>query len=538
MQGADTRPETLAALPAGAAAAPAIHYGETIVSYGALAAEVAQVAGGLAALGLARGDRLALWLPNVPAWLALYLAAARLGVVVLAVNTRFRASELADLLGRSGAKALALWPDFKGIDFPAILGEVPGDALGALAHIIVYGEGKAPPPRIAGRSTVAYRALADHAPLDPAFPPEEPSILFTTSGTTSAPKFVLHTQRSVVAHARAVARGFGYDAADAVLLQALPLCGVFGFSQATATLAAGRPMVLLPAFEPAAAARAVARHRATHLNGTDEMLARLIAAGDAERCALDSLRLCGYAAFANAQGTQLVAEGDRRGIAFVGLYGMSEVQALYARQSEAAPPGRRALAGGHPVSPHARVRVRDPESGGMLAPGEAGELELAGPSRFAEYWGDAAATAKGITPDGFVRTGDLGYLSEDGGFVFLARMGDALRLGGFLVNPAEIESFIVAAPGISGCQVVGVPGAHGAQPVAFVTLQAGAALDESALRARCARAMAKYKVPARIYALDAFPVTTGPNGVKIQRGKLREMAEARLKDAAGGDSRI
>ena len=524
--------EVLLRLPGGAGRNPAILYGAETISYGALERGVARVARGLASLGLRAGDRLALWLPNLPAWLVLYLAAARLGLLVVAVNTRFRARELADILGRSGAKALALWPGFKGIDFPSILDELPADALGALETVIVYDEGEGRPERVAGLRAVRYAALTADAEAAPAaVTADMPSILFTTSGTTRAPKFVLHTHRSVTAHARDVARGFGYASRDAILLQALPLCGVFGFCQAMATLAAGRPMAMLPAFDAAEAARLIARRRVTHFNGTDEMFLRILEAAQGEKHSLASLRLCGYAAFANAQANALVAAGDRRGIPFVGLYGMSEVQALYARQPESAPPERRALAGGLPVSPRARLRVRDPESGRLLPPGEAGELELAGPSQFAAYWADAAATAKGLTEDGFVRTGDLAYATEDGGFVFLARMGDALRLGGFLVNPAEMETFIAGESGITGCQVVGASGARGAAAVGFVTLAPAAAFDEAALRARCAQTMAKYKVPVRIFVVERFPITVGPNGTKIQRGKLREIAEERLREA-------
>ncbi len=351
--------EILPRLSGGAVRDPAILYGGEAISYGALERRVAGTARGLASLGLRAGDRLALWLPNLPAWLVLYLAAALLGLLVVAVNTRFRARELADILGRSGAKALALWPGFKGIDFPAILGEVPEDALAALETVIVYAEGEAAPERVGGRRAVPYAALErEAAAVAVALTPEAPSILFATSGTTRAPKFVLHTHRSVTAHARDVALAFGYTSEGAVLLQALPLCGVFGFCQAMATLAAGRPMAMLAAFDEAEAARLIACHRVTHFNGTDEMFLRIIDAAEAEGRSLASLRLCGYAAFGNAQGSALVAAGDQRGISFVGLYGMSEVQALYARQPESAPPARRALAGGLPVSARAPAPAR------------------------------------------------------------------------------------------------------------------------------------------------------------------------------------
>jgi len=523
--------ETLTTLPSGQANDPAIVYRERAIGYADLESKIARTAAGLARLGLARGDRLAVWLPNVPAWLVLFLAAARLGLLVVAVNTRFRAHEIADILGRSGAKALALWPGFKGIDFAGILADVPAGVRSALGTVIVYDEREPVPESVAGCGTVRYSGLEDGPPLDgaAAIDASTPSILFTTSGTTRAPKFVLHTHGSITAHARDVAPGFGYVGRDTVTLQALPFCGVFGFCQAMATLAAGRPMIMLPVFDGAEAARLIARHRVTHVNGTDEMFFRIMEAADRDNISLASLRLCGYAAFANAQGSALVAEGDRRGIPYVGLYGMSEVQALFARQPETVSREQRACAGGKLVSPRAACRARDPESGRLLPPGEAGELELAGPSRFAEYWDDKEATAKALTADGFMRTGDLGHVTGDGGFVYLARMGDSLRLGGFLVNPAEIEAFIEQQPEVAGCQVVGVAGAGGTQAVGFVTLEAGTSFDERSLRERCAGSMAKFKVPARIFPLDAFPVTVSANGAKIQRAKLREMAEANLR---------
>ncbi len=127
-----------------------------------------------------------------------------------------------------------------------------------------------------------------------------------------------------------------------------------------------------------------------------------------------------------------------------------------------------------------------------------------------------------------MRSGDLGHIASDGSFVFLSRMGDVLRLGGFLVSPAEIETFIQAHGSVDGCQVVGVtprPGVPGGvRPVAFVTLPPGAAFDEAALKAFCANGMAGYKVPLRFVALEAFPVTTSANGTKIQRARLRQMA--------------
>jgi fatty-acyl-CoA synthase len=146
----------------------------------------------------------------------------------------------------------------------------------------------------------------------------------------------------------------------------------------------------------------------------------------------------------------------------------------------------------------------------------------------AGYHGNPEATRDALTGDGFYRSGDLGYTLADGRFVFLTRIGDALRLGGFLVSPMEIEAVVQETPGIAACQVVGVPQAGGLVPIAFVVLQHGAAMDEATVIAHVAARLARYKVPLRVFPVDAFPVTPGANATKIQKGKLREMAEALL----------
>ena len=236
----------------------------------------------------------------------------------------------------------------------------------------------------------------------------------------------------------------------------------------------------------------------------------------------------GYAGF-NSALENIAATADARGLVLRGPYGMSEVQALYALQPLDAPVSQRKKGGGVPTSPLAHVRVRDPETGELLGVGQPGVLECAGPSLMAGYWANDKATAEAMTADGYVSTGDLGQLEADGSFTFLSRMGDVLRLSGFLVNPLEIEMHIQEVPGIDGCQTIAVAGPSGVRAVAFVMLKPGAALDEAAVIAHCRRGLANYKVPLRVFSIDDFPKTPSPNGFKIQRNKLREMAEWLLK---------
>ncbi len=203
---------------------------------------------------------------------------------------------------------------------------------------------------------------------------------------------------------------------------------------------------------------------------------------------------------------------------------MSEMQALFARQPETADIESRSRAGGLLSSPDARVRVRDRDGGTLLPHGERGEIEVRGPSQMTGYHGDAAATAAAVTADGFVRTGDLGYTEPDGGFVFVSRMGDVLRLGGYLVGPAEIEAHLETSPAVAKAVVVGVATDKGERAYAFVIPAPDAAFDEAALHRHCETALARFKLPIAIQPLDSFPVTESANGTKVRRDTLRRMA--------------
>jgi fatty-acyl-CoA synthase len=424
---------------------------------------------------------------------------------------------------------LACAPGFRRIDFLSILAGIEPASLDRLSAIITVGDTPdTVPPAIEQRRRVTF----DRVLSRPAFAANHasaraPCNIFTTSGTTSAPKFVLHRQGAIAGHAQQVARTFGFTAPETLSLAIMPLCGVFGFNQTLSTLAAGKPSVLVESYEIEEIARLIARYKPTTMFGSDDMYARLLELMPG-RWPFRSIKWAGYGAF-NASLEDLPERAQPRGLRLVGLYGMSEVQALYSRQPLNLPIARRKLGGGIPTSPLGHVRVRDPETGELLGPGQPGALELAGPSLMVGYYGNEAATAAAMTPDGYVRTGDLGELDGRGGFTFLSRMGDVLRLSGFLVNPLEIEMHIQQMPGISDCQTVAVARPDGVRAVSFVILESGAALDEAATIAHCRQGLANYKVPMRVFAVDDFPKTPSPNGFKIQRSRLREMAEDLLR---------
>jgi len=507
--------------------APALYYQGRAVTYAELHAESLRVARGLADLGVEAGDRVSLWLPNTPAWLACFHACARLGAVALATNTRFRTSEMEDILGRSGAKVLVYWPAFRGIDFSGIVEGLSPQAVAGLSAVVAYAEAgdPEPPARLHGVPVHAYQKLEQR----PAYEgdhgrPETGCLMFTTSGTTKAPKFVLQRQASVAGHMRDVARGFLYEQAGSVGLSVLPLCGTYGFFTAMGPFAAGAPIVLEASFEPRTVLSAMKRHSVTGTNLTGDMIGQLVAAADDE-AVLRNVRFTGCGTGSGQQ----IGPAQARGLRVVGLYGSSEVHALFSHQNEIdAPLEERALGGGRPVCGEASVRARNVETGQILPHGESGMIEIRSPWMLTEYFGNAEATREAFTEDGYFRTGDLGYTVADGRFVYQARMGDALRLSGFLVSPAQIEAVIADHPGVAECHVVGAETKNGLQPIAFVTVQPGTAFDEAAVLAFARERMARYKVPARVVAVEAFPTTASANATKVQKAKLRDMAQGLL----------
>lgn len=495
------------------------------------------VAQAMTRLGIGKGDRVALWLPNCPEWFVVLIAAARIGAITVMVNTRYRSAEVADIVSRSGAKALFLWPTFRGIDFAGVLGEIDPDDLSGLEVVVsVFPAGEAGEPVQAGGlpafdlSTfmktgegVSAQGWPDETDL-----PGAGVAIFTTSGTTSKPKFVLHSQQNATRHSLDVNRAFEMDTDPSPVLQALPLCGVFGFCQALATIAAGRPLILEEAFSAGRAVSAVHDHRMTHFFATDDMV-RAMLDEDETRQALRSLRMVGFAAFNGDPGV-LMDRAEEHGVPLVGLYGMSEVMALFAAQSPADPKSQRIKGAGRPVCPDTVVRVRDPETGVLLGKDEVGALEIRTPNMLLEYFENPGATEDAVDAEGFLKTGDAGYL-DDAGFVYLARMGDALRLGGFLVAPEEIIARIDELPEVAASQVVGILVEGKSRCAAFVISADGGEIDEDKVIAHCRAGLAAYKVPIAVWTVERFPTTPSPNGTKIQRNKLQALAQSRVDTA-------
>lgn len=486
------------------------------------------LAAALGAAGAGPDRPIVAWLPNRLEWLPLYSAAARLGAPVVGLNTRYRADELRHALQRSAAGVLVAVDEFAGIRFGPIAAEA---GAGSLSTVVVLGVERHAAWHELGVPVLGWEELVSRMePVTEGEPDHRPDgedllVAFTTSGTTGFPKLAVHDQRGVVGHALDDARAFDIRPGDQLLLD-LPLCGTFGFSSLLAAIAGRATTLVNERFDPVDSARAIADEGVTHYNASDDMLLRVVETGLVRR-GEHRLREVAFANFTNAA-LEAATALDGLGVANAGgVYGMSEVFALLTRWPATMTLAERARSGGIPVSTATELRVIDPDTGAALPVGEEGELCIRGPVVVRHYLGDPAATAAALAPDGWFRTGDLCRLTVDGGFEFLARLGDSLRLRGFLVAPAEIEARLELHPAVELAQVVGVdrPG-EGQVAVAFVRLAEPA--DEEALRAHCAAGIANFKVPVRIVAVDEFPVVDGPNGVKIRKRDLRDMATALL----------
>ena len=501
------------------------------VTYADLEIEIRKVAAGLGELGVGPGDRVGFWLPNLRAYLGLLGACGQLGAIAVAMNTRFRKTEIEDMLRRSQPKVVAFVPVLGRNNYLEILNSIDSQLLKDVNGIIQCGGND-----ILDVSMIpniySYKEISESTPKNNSLAsPDSGFCIFTTSGTTSLPKFVLHNHEQVVRHAGDVAKILEMKKPGTMIMQSLPFCGVFGFVFLASALRAAAPMVMSTIFEAADSAETILRYNVTHCAGGDDMFSRILEEGDrltdGAEMPFPSLKFCPYASF-NSALAKFPKTAYRRGLPLVAPFGMSEVFSFFSLRQMDDPESVRTEGGGFPVNPMARVRVRDPNSGQLVGHNHQGELEVFSPNMFVGYYRNDEATRGALTNDGFLRTGDLGTTSADGSFNYIGRMGDVLRLGGFLVNPLEIETHLCSHFSVSDAQVVALATDRGNRPFAFVIPNADAQFDEKILIRYCKEHLASFKVPVRVIPIERFPTTPSPNSTKIQKGELRRMASQKL----------
>jgi acyl-CoA synthetase (AMP-forming)/AMP-acid ligase II len=497
---------------------PAAHVDGHLTTRGELLNASRVAAAKLLELGLGRGDKIAVWLPDGLPWLQLLFAAAEIGVLVVPISTRYKEVEVLHIVETARPRVLFIPTRFLDFDYSGVAQRVRASQP-CLEHVV----------EVASQSEFVWAGERAGARL--AVGEGNDSLCtFTTSGTTGKPKLAAHTQAGLAAHARNVADAVGLGGGDAVLC-ALPLYGVLGFVQAIAALSAGAACVMQPVYKAEEAAAAIERYAITHFYGADAMLDQILRVPGRS---LASWRGGGFAEFAGL-GAQVVALAEQKwNLRLIGIYGMSECLALAAIGNASDAPEIRGLAGGNPVAPGVQFRISDPDTGFPLAIDQEGELQLRGYNVMREYLNNPAATAEAFTADGWLRTGDLA-VRQGAGFTYRARLRDSLRLRGYLVDPSEIEEQLCRHASVASSQVVGVnvPG-EGDVAVAFVITQdnVDTAGLEAQLVAHCKESIAGYKVPRRVLVVKTFPQVDGPNGVKVLKGTLRDMAKHELEQGA------
>lgn len=493
------------------------------VSYQALAESVRTFAHGLRDLGVGRGHRVAIWMPNGLDWIVSALASLHLGAAIVPMNTRYRGAEVADLVRRSRPTVVVVADGFLGRSqlvelrgAPAALAPV-GD-LGEPA-LVVLGASTAPGGRVhafADLMNVAGRADQGAVARN-----DDPADILYTSGTTGVPKGAVSTQEQTVAAARRWAEIAGLRQSDTYLL-VNPLFHSYGYKAGLiASLLTGTTIVPVATFDPEEAVRLVADLPVTVLPGPPTIFTSIMALRPPAG-ALASLRLV-------VTGAAIVPEGlvdtllDEVGVDTVlTAYGMTECPVI----TMCRPDEPRHVASASSGAPIADIdlRVADSETGAALPPGAAGEVQVRGPIVIREYLDDPVATAAAFTPDGWFRTGDIGRLGPDGHLAITDRLKDVIISGGFNVYPAEIERHLWNLGGVAEAAVVGVPDQRlGEVAVAFVVPREGSRLDPDAILETLRSSVANFKVPRQVRVLDALP----RNALgKVEKVALRAVATA------------
>jgi fatty-acyl-CoA synthase len=482
---------------------PAIVFGDETLTYRQLADGADRVASVLAHRGIGKGDAVAYLGENSPQFLQVMFGAAQLGAVFTPVNTRLAPPEIAHVLVDSGARALVLDPEL-------LERVMPGVEAGRVAHVIVTGEGM---PQHPGLARLVDEAPGGHTVADVAL--DDPAAVIYTSGTTGKPKGAVLTHGNLTWVALNCIVDYDVVSTD-VSLMISPLFHVASLGMgALPVILKGATLVLEKGFEPGRALAQIQRHGVTMLSGVPTTYQLMADHPDWARTDLSTLQklTCG----GSAVPTRILNAYEERGLSFSQGYGMTETSPGATSLSPAMTRAKQGSVG----LPHffTEVRIAD-ENGRMVPRGTVGEIEITGPNVFAGYLGLPDATAAAFTADGWFRSGDLGYLDDDG-YLFIAdRLKDLIISGGENIYPAEVENLISDIEGVSGVAVVGVPDERwGEVPWAVVTVRDGADIDTETVRARLDGVLARYKLPKNVVVVEELPRTASG---KVRKADLRE----------------
>jgi fatty-acyl-CoA synthase len=487
-------------------------------TYSELDVEVDQVALGLLAMGVGKGDRVGIWAPNCAEWVLVQYATAKIGAILVNVNPAYRSHELRYVVQQSGMAVLVSAVSHKTSDYRAMIEQVRAECPD-LRDVVHIGERS-------WHDLVDAGSRADHVRLDEQMATlsfDDAINIQYTSGTTGFPKGATLSHHNILNNGYFVGELIHYTEQDRICIP-VPFYHCFGMVMGNlAATSHGACMVIpAPSFDPGATLRAVADERCTSLYGVPTMFIAELAHPEFATFDLATLRtgiMAGSPCPVEVM-KRVVTEMHMAQVAIA--YGMTETSPVSTMTRSDDDLARRTETVGR-VMPHVEVKVVDPVTRLEVPRGVAGELCTRGYSVMLGYWEDSDNTAKALDSAGWMHTGDLAVMDADGYVNISGRIKDMVIRGGENVYPREVEEFLYTHADIADVQVIGVPDErYGEELMAWVVLKPGAEpLTADALRSFCEGRLAHYKIPRYVHCVDGFPMTvTG----KVRKVEMREAA--------------
>jgi fatty-acyl-CoA synthase len=498
-------------------------------TYSELLRWVIGVAEGLCQRGIEKGDRVGIWSPNCPEWVAVQYATAMIGAILVNINPAYRQSELEYVLEQSGARILVSADFFKGTDYRSMVHQA-AERVPTLTDVIFIGDASWRDFESGGfdGSEQDVRRIESTLSFD------DPINIQYTSGTTGFPKGATLSHHNILNNAYWVAELLRYTESDRVCLP-VPFYHCFGMVMGNlgTTTHGGTIVIPAPLFDAAATLSCVERERCTSLYGVPTMFIAELATEGFSRYDLSSLRTGIMAGSPCPVHVMKRVINDMHMSEVAIAYGMTETSPVSTQTRHSDDVERRTGTVGR-VLPHLEVKIIDPSTGVVMPHGQAGELCTRGYSVMLGYWNEPKMTAEAIDAARWMHTGDLAVMRPDGYVNIVGRLKDMVIRGGENIYPREIEEFLYGHPDIEEVAVIGVPDdRYGEELMAWIRLRSGAQeFEVAALRDFCTGRIAHHKIPRYIRFVDSFPMTvTG----KIRKVEMRStsIAELGLEDSAG-----
>jgi long-chain acyl-CoA synthetase len=484
----------------------ALVVGDRSFTFADLQALSDRVAHGLVTAGAQPGDRVALYGPNCWEWLVAYYGIAKTGAVAIPINVMLTADEVRFVVEDSGARAVVASAD-RGEPLLDLRGT------GNLEEVVLWGdEIPAGATALAGWLAASTREFAPVARAG-----GELAVICYTSGTTGHPKGAMQPERAVIGAAVGTALMAARGPGDR-LVNSLPLPHVYGSCVFNAAMMAGSTLILVPRFDAEVVLRTIVEHRATLFDGVPTAYYYLLAHPDFDAYDLSSLTRC-WVGGQTLPAAKSLEFTERTGCPVHEIWGMTELAGATSANPVIGPNKPGTIGIPYPGNAMRVVDLEDPTR--EMPVGERGELMFRGPLVMLGYYGNEQGTAATIEPDGWLHTGDVATMDEDGYFTIVDRIKDMILTAGFNVYPAEIERVLCGHPAVALAAVGGIPDeVKGELAKAYVVLKPGAAASREELVAHCRQHLAAYKVPRAIQFTDQVPTTSSG---KMMRRRLGEI---------------